>query len=86
MLANSTNKLQKIQLQVLDFFSCISDVNREELDKLEEDDDSNDELGPSNNLYCDRNQRLLSRKNNQIIKIFGRTECDKSILVNAKSS
>lgn len=72
---------QKIELQVLDFFSCIDDTNQEELDKYIENG-FDDDQDPNNNLYCYTVQRVLSRQNNQLIKIFGRTEKDQSVLIN----
>ena len=67
-----------VRLQILDIISCIDGGDRTDLEKLSHDE-YND---PSINLYLDRNQRSLSAKNDQIIKMIGRTDGDQSILVN----
>jgi DNA polymerase elongation subunit (family B) len=67
-----------VQFQIVDIISCIDNQHSEDLERLSHEE----ETDPSINLYCDRNQRALSYKNNQLIKVFGRTEDDQSILAN----
>lgn len=66
-----------INLQIVDIISVIDDLNEEDIENIDEDELNNDR-------YKDKIQRALSAKNDQIIKIFGRTESDKSILVNVR--
>lgn len=65
--------------QIIDILPTIKPEDTTDLDRLPEEDE---DLDPNINLYCYRNQRALSYKNSTIIKLFGRTEGNQSILVN----
>lgn len=64
-----------ISLQIIDIISTVGCDNMKYV-KFVEDDES------KNSLYGEYVQRSLSRTNNQVIKIFGKTEDGVSILVN----
>lgn len=70
-----------IEFQIIDVLSTINKNDTRDLDKLEGEDEESD---PNVNLYCYKNQRTLSYKNDTIIKLFGRTSDDRSILVNVE--
>jgi len=68
-----------IEFQIVDIYSTINKGDTSDLDRLADEDEA---LDPNVNLYCYRNQRALSYKNDTVIKLFGRTSDDRSILVN----
>ena len=86
------SSIPKITMQIIDITSCIDDVNTEGLDKMRKRDNGGEGDGDGEgngddeipNLYTYKIQSVLSRTNDQIIKIFGRTSDDQSILVNVK--